>query len=1428
MLNIARKYTPKGQRMAEFGLIGLLFALALVMVPLVKGAYSPISDSNSVVNAGAESLAYTAVPEDVNFSAAFLPDTIGPGSVSTLQFTIDNTSPDGTVSDLAFTNTLPAGVTIADPANVWATCDAVITAPDGGSTIEFSGARLGYGRFCTITVDVTSSTPGTHNNVSGTLTSSVGSSGTASADVTVDTDSPGFSKSFSPASVKYGDRSTLTFTIDNTANANDVYNLSFTDEFPLGMVIADPANASTTCGTTTSPPKLTAVPGKAVISFYSYGDPFFPALGAGATCTVTVDVMGNAVGQLDNNTGNLTASSNYFYAMDLSGKASAALEVTADHISLVKTFTDDPAAPGGLATLEFTIRNLDRVNAMANITFTDDLYAALSGLTAVGLPLSNPCGNGSQITGTSLLTLSGGNLPAEGTCTFSVPLQIPPAAVPGTYLNSTSSITADIGDHTVTGGPATAPLFVQPIPLLTKEFVDDPVGAGGTAALSFTITNVSTTSAATDVAFIDELTTFLPFPVSATLPSTPCGPGSAIFLVLLDDDRQGLSLTGGSLDPGASCTFDVDIDMPVDMPSGTYTNTTEMVTAVIDGVTYSGKPASDDLVIVGAPRLFKRFTNDPVLPGEVVTLEFTINNRGDSENAGAAAAGLAFTDDLNAALSGLTAVGLPLNDVCGTGSQISGLTELNFTGGTLAPGSSCTFALDLQLPESALSGRYTNFTSGLTGTVGEIPVTGSPAQDDLLVGGLSLTKSFTDDPVIPGDTVTLEYIIDNTGAAATTDMSFNDIFGGVLAGLAAVGLPETDVCGAGSQISGSNSLNFSGGNLAAGESCTFSVTLQVPGGAASNAYNSVTSALSANVGGSWVALDPAKDVLTITDDWLLLSKSFPDGSVLPGETTTVDFTVTNYHDSESVTDITFTDDLAAALPGLTAVSLPAADICGSGSQIAGTDLLTLTGGSLPPGGTCAFQVTLAVPDGAAIGRYYNTTSQATGTIGGLPVTGGPATAVLDINALTFTQAFQGPAAASGLVTLTFTIQNHNPTAGMRQIAFTDDLDAVIPGLTANGLPQNDVCGRGSQLSGSSFLTLIGASLGPDESCTFDVTLQIPPTAASGMYENVTSDLKSGGLKAGEPAAATLTVEPPPTFQKSFAPRSIIEGNTSTLMFVIDNTASALAATNLDFVDNFPVGMTVANPPNASTTCTGGTLTAAAGTGVISYGGGMVGAGSVCTVHVAVTSNIVGTHVNTTGNLTSSSGNSGTASDTLTVNAKLAIYLPLVLNNALFAPDLVVTALNVSYGNIEVAIENQGNTAVSDEFWVDVYIDPQTPPTMVNQVWPDLADEGLVWGVSADALPLQPGAVLTLTMGDSYYMADLSEFAGEILPGTAVYAQVDSVDTNTTYGAVLERDEISGDPYNNVYSVIVPVSETITNWINQSVVLGTRYQLPIRP
>lgn len=131
-------------------------------------------------------------------------------------------------------------------------------------------------------------------------------------------------------------------------------------------------------------------------------------------------------------------------------------------------------------------------------------------------------------------------------------------------------------------------------------------------------------------------------------------------------------------------------------------------------------------------------------------------------------------------------------------------------------------------------------------------------------------------------------------------------------------------------------------------------------------------------------------------------------------------------------------------------------------------------------------------------------------------------------------------------------------------------------------------------------------------------------------------------------ASQANAQTPPTFSKEFSPSTINPGDVSTLTFTIDNTASTVAVTNFAFIDDLPAGMEFTSPGNIGTDCIGGSLITDS-RGRISFNGATLAAGSSCTVRVDVTSSTPGALVNTSQDLTSSLGNSGTASATLTVN-----------------------------------------------------------------------------------------------------------------------------------------------------------------------------------
>jgi hypothetical protein len=859
---------------------------------------------------------------------------------------------------------------------------------------------------------------------------------------------------------------------------------------------------------------------------------------AGATCSVSVDVLGNAVGVLGNTSGELTSTLATGGASRSSGKASASLNVSVERISLVKLFTDDPVAPGATVNLEFTVRNLDRRSPASNIAFTDDLGATLSGLVATGLPQSEVCGAGSSLIGTDVISLAGGSLEAEQSCTFSVSLQVPDGAPAGQFGNTTSEVAADVGGDSVIGDPASDVLFVAPAPRLEKTFLDNPVGAGGTTELQFSVTNTSPDQGATGIGFTDSFDVILPtadgWPAPPNNVVSVCNGGAASFVPLVDSSFGGtpaqLSVSDANLDPAASCSFSITLDVVEGAPAGTYFNTTSAISAVVDGISYTGNPASAELDVVGAPRLNKLFTDDPALPGGTVTLEFPLSH---DENASADATDITFSDDLEAVLTGLVAVGLPASDVCGAGSQITGTGNLVFTGGSLAPGESCTFSVTLQVPGAPPPGAHTNTTSNVQATVLGVTATGNPASGDLEIAGLALRKEFTDDPVLAGDTVTLRFTLDNLSpVSAAGAIAFNDDLDDTLPGLAvaAGGLPQVDVCGPGSSLlgaAGDSFLMFIDGSLAPQTSCSFDVILQVPATAEPNRYVNTTSAVSASVDGVILPFDPATDRLEVEGDLLTFSKEFIDDPADPGGTTNLRFTLGNLSLSQTLTDIAFTDDLDAALAGLVSSAGPLADVCGPGSTLSGTSLLIFSGGSLAPGASCSFDVPLSVPSDVPIGTVYtNDTSEASANAGGLAVTAPAASDVLAINFLAFSKAIDyGPgndaANPGGSVNLSFTIENLNQNEAVGELAFIDDLDAVLPGLVATGLPLSDLCGTGSLVSGDALISLSDGSVAPNGSCTITLALAVPADAEPGDYLNTTGNLRQAGVPVAGPASAML-------------------------------------------------------------------------------------------------------------------------------------------------------------------------------------------------------------------------------------------------------------------------------------------------------------------
>ena len=901
----------------------------------------------------------SAVP---TFSIAFSPSTIGPGSVSTLTYTIDNSAETTPVSGLAFTNTLPTGMTIANTPNAVSTCsNGNYTATSGASNISFNDYRLGKLSSCTLSIDVTSATGGTHTNTPSALTSSAGSVSAASADLIVDLSRPGFSVALSPSTIAPDGVSTLTYTIDNSLNGADANFRAFTTNLPSGVLVSQLPNLSTSC--TVGNDGVTAVAFASVIT----GDTV--SLTAGSTCTISVDITAATVGAYDIYSGDLT-----FFGNSASGGSNTLLNVERSFLDI-----SFPASvtPGSSATLTFGILNNNRDQDITALTFTDDLNAALSGLEASVLPSTGFCGSGSTMSGTSNLTISGVNLTSGDSCSFDVTVLIPLNAAAGSYINTTSTISYDLAGSSTTSSASSNTISVYNAPTVSMSFMDDPINTGEDVTLRFTITNTDTNNAATGITFTQNINDTFSGTDIKTLPdANSCGTGSTFANSTTNGETWFLNVNGGSLSAAASCTFDVILTTPTDGEPGSYAFTTSFITATVAGAVVSDVPASDNLVIVAAPALSLSIVESSIEPGDTVNAEFTLNY---NENSTANATNVTFTVDLDNALSGMTTSTASQTDVCGSGSTFSGTDTLTLTGGSLIPDSTCTFSVALQIPSDAIPSIITMDSSAVSATTSGMSVTSATASDTLLISGLSLTQEFVGNPALPGAIITSRYTISNhADALAATAMSFNHNYQLIIPTFTAIALPTTP-CNGSSTLSGTTNLIFSAGELQPGENCTFDVSLQVPLGASEGVFNSATSSMSATVNGNNTANSAANSTLIIEQLTVLLSTNEASPTSITPFSVAVNFSrnVTGLTASDFVvgngtasnlqgSDASYTVDITPTTDGSVTIDLPANvvnDAVDNSVQNPGASQLTIVYASVPA--TATPSLTISAPSVSA-------------------------------------------------------------------------------------------------------------------------------------------------------------------------------------------------------------------------------------------------------------------------------------------------------------------------------------------------------------------------------------------------------------------------------------------------------------------------------
>jgi uncharacterized repeat protein (TIGR01451 family) len=540
---------------------------------------------------------------------------------------------------------------------------------------------------------------------------------------------------------------------------------------------------------------------------------------------------------------------------------------------------------------------------------------------------------------------------------------------------------------------------------MSKTFTPKAISPGGISTMTFKVSN-PTTETFTGVNFSDAFPTGLKVAAAPVVSYSGCGPGA--FSPAPVVNATSLSFSGGTLGPNSVCT----ISVTVTAPAGTYDNTTGHL--FIDSSIDTGNVGEDTLAAAAAAAC---------IPGQTLA-SWTVPN-GTTADPPDTTGGLPSTKAANVSTATASASVPGSTQIIGTLGQ--GDTTSWKTWGYKNAGQHVQFAIDTSkysdvamsfyvanpggangpsslvlsydagsgftniLTIASPAGGFTLHTQDFTGlTSGSgtttFRLTGSGANNDQNGADLdydnvtftgcavpapapTISKAFAPATIVKGAASTLSLTISNTapGNEALTGVAFADV---LPAGLSIAGATVARCGGTLTTTAATRTIALTGGQLGAGGTCTFSVTVT---GTTEGQYQNVTGFVSSTQSGN--STNYATDTLTVNAP-PTIGKAFSPDSIRTGDPSTLAFTIANPNRLTALSGITFTDPLPS---GVTVVTSGPTTACGGSLATTAPGSISFTGGSLAANTSCTFSVTVT---GATSGSKANTTSAITSTEGG--------------------------------------------------------------------------------------------------------------------------------------------------------------------------------------------------------------------------------------------------------------------------------------------------------------------------------------------------------------------------------------------------------------------------------------------------------------
>jgi uncharacterized repeat protein (TIGR01451 family) len=998
-------------------------------------------------------------PDPPTLAKSFSPNPIAVGGVSTLTFTLTNSS-GTTLTGASFTDNLPAWVQVANPPNLVNSCGGTVNGATADSTsLSLSGGTIPAGGSCTVSVNVTATSGGPHPNTSGFISTNEtgvndGPGGSASATLTA-LYPPLIDKVFSPDLIAAGGVSTLTFTIINPNQDNPLTGVAFSDTFPSsGVVVASPPNAATSgCGS----PSFAPVAGAGSISF-SGG-----TIAAGGTCTVQVDVTAAAAGTYNNVSGAVTA--------DIAGgsdTASATLTVHTPNPGLgfakqIATASTGPwqnfvaVSAGASVYYRFVVENTGDVPLThVSVSDPDINLSACSWHDGDGNPLTAPF-----------------TLPVADTDEGHIAYCVlgPFTAVSGSHTNTAnakSDQTAPVSDSAAYGTTG--------LTLVKSSLESSFTNVGDLIHYQYVVSNSGFAPLQGPVTVTDDK-------ASVTCPDlTTVG----------DHDNF--------LDPGESITCTATYTVTAgDVTAGYVTNnayaTVQGVNSNTDTLTiYSSAGVFADLAIT------KDDGQTTYTPGGTLTYTITVTNNGPSNVTGATV-----TDTFPVTITSASWTCTGTGGATCTASGSGNITDTV----DIPAGEHVTYTVTAQV-DSGASGNLTNTASVAPPTGVTDPNSGNDTATDTdteaAQADLAITKTDGQTTYTPGGTLTYTITVTNNGPSNVTGATVTDTFPAAIisASWTCVGSVPSATCTA----SGSGNINDTV-TIPAGEYVTYTVTAQVDSGASGSLTNTASVAPPTGVTDPNAGNDTATDTDTeAAQADLAITKTDGQTTYTPGGTLTYTITVTNNGPS-NVTGATVTDTFPAAIisASWTCVgSVPSATCTASGS---GNINDTVT---IPAGEYVTYTVTAQVSPSAS-GNLTNIASVAPPTGVTDPNSGNDTASDTDTEAAQADLAIAKDDSTAtytpgGTLTYTITVTNNGPSDAPGALV-TDNIPAQFSSWTWTCTAQNggasgcDGYGPGNANFSDTVNLPAGASI------TYTVSASVASSATGNLVNTVSVDPPSG-------------------------------------------------------------------------------------------------------------------------------------------------------------------------------------------------------------------------------------------------------------------------------------------------------------------------------